>query len=357
MKCYIATYYKYNNYGTRLQNYALLYTLKNMGFDVETIYLNDSADNFKKFIKKVLSIFPVTNKQKMWFIDNKKGTVFKNFNNKLNYMYIDSMSLKELNGNNAIAIAGSDQIWSPLHLNNNKKDIDLFFLNFMDNSKRYTYAPSFGVEDIPLSMDNFYKENLKNFKMLSIREESGQKILNKLLNNKVDILPDPVFLLDKDEWDNNSKKSNNYILTYFLGNNIDKRIKNIEEFAKNKNLKVINIAGNEYINNCIIPNPDEFVQLIHNADVVFTDSFHASAFSIIFNTPFYVYQRDDVKQFSRIDSLLKDFNLENRVISDNIDLDDLNDEFYVDANKILEKKRLGLDYLKKIEKDYESNER
>ncbi|MFR2767096.1 MAG: polysaccharide pyruvyl transferase family protein [Thomasclavelia sp.] len=58
--------------------------------------------------------------------------------------------------------------------------------------------------------------------------------------------------------------------------------------------------------------PSEFLYLIHHAKLVCTDSFHACVFSILFDTQFYVFERENeiISMNSRIDTLLRKFDLE-----------------------------------------------
>ncbi|MFQ9924819.1 MAG: polysaccharide pyruvyl transferase family protein [Beduini sp.] len=361
MKCYIATYYKYDNYGTRLQNFALCHVLREYQIEPVTIYINQSKITFKRnLINKIsylLSYFPaISTKQKVWLNDRKKHQAFNQFNKTLNLQYISYDRLDEIDFNNAFAIAGSDQIWSPTHLKQNEKDIKLFFLQFVPEEKRFAYAPSFGVDIIPQELVELYKTNLINFNSLSIREEIGKNIIRDLLGKDIPVIPDPVFLLTKIQWRNclgynlHDQPSQKYILTYFLGIPNNKIKRSIEEHARKYDLEIINITGNYYIKNDIIPSPDKFIELIDKADIVFTDSFHASAFSVIMEKPFFVFKRNDVKQFSRIETLLKNYNCEICKLEEdftNIDIK-LNRMKLDNTDKLLQEQRRGLEYLNKI---------
>jgi len=62
--------------------------------------------------------------------------------------------------------------------------------------------------------------------------------------------------------------------------------------------------------------PSQFLYMVKHAEYVLTDSFHAVAFSIQFNTSFYVFQRKDKvlkNMFSRMESLLEIFELQERI--------------------------------------------
>ncbi len=316
MKCYIATYYKYDNYGTRLQNFALSQALKEYDLNPITLYLQEHK-SFKQValsnIRQVLTFLPIISlKQKIWLNEFKKLKAFNDFNKLLNFKEMEVNELDSLDFDDAIAIAGSDQIWSPNHLRNHPDDIKLFFLQFVPKNKRYAYAPSFGVSSIPNEFKKLYKANLMDFNEVSVREEAGKQILKDLIDEDVLIVPDPVFLLNKEEWRkklelNKENDGEKYVLSYFLGMP-DYELKNkIENYSKKNGYKIKNVAGNYYEKGDFVPSPDQFVELIDKAELIFTDSFHACAFSIIMGKPFFVFKRNDVKQFSRIETLLNKY--------------------------------------------------
>ena len=360
MKCYIATYYQYNNYGSRLQNFALCQAIRKLGADPVTLEIKSTKNTYKSRIKDLCSYFPIIhNRQCIWLNDRKKREEFRPFNNKLYLKKISYKKLYKIDFTDAIVIAGSDQIWSPSHMAKNKRDAKLYFLQFVPKEKRFTYAPSFGVKTIPNNLKSIYKEFLLEFTQLSIREYDGQNIIKELTNIQAPILPDPVFLLGKEEWKEVFSESETvlqnekYIVTYFLSEHNEKVQQEIERFAHINQYKIVSIAGGFYRNGDEIPSPDEFVWLIDGAQAVFTDSFHASAFSIIMETPFFVFKRNDVEQFSRIETLLHKFGCSAFVAGDETKLDDFNKDFKRNNNKEVEEKlslerQKGLLYLESM---------
>lgn len=290
MKCYIATYYRYNNYGTRLQNFALCYTLRRLGIVPVTLSIRSLHKPYNRF-------------------ERKKMKIFESFNKALSLKKYSKEKLRKINFNDAFTVAGSDQIWSPAHLSRHPEDRALFFLEFAPREKRYAFSPSFGVKEIPQNMSDLYKDALNGFRELSVREEAGKKIIHNLIAKDVPIMPDPTMLLTADEWrgiaDYKKNPKDNYIVTYFLGAHEKRTFDDITKYAEENDLQIINIAGNKLKRNDIIASPYEFLGLIDRAEKVFTDSFHATLFAKMFGTDFSVYERSDVKQFSRIETLLK----------------------------------------------------
>ncbi|MFI3836120.1 polysaccharide pyruvyl transferase family protein [Streptococcus equinus] len=359
MKCYIATYYQYDNYGTRLQNYALKRTLEQKGVEVKTIYLKNRRNQYKDLIKELtLKFVPDIKVTKGWRNDFEKRKKFQDFNRYLNLVKVTKKELFEQDYSDSFAIAGSDQIWSSLHLENNPHDVDLFFCRFISKEKRYSYAPSFGTSSV--EKHNYY-DFLKDFKKLSVREEQGKKIIESLIQRQATVVPDPVFLLSSDDWKDSfkskSKMVKNYVVVYFLSQQPSEVIEQIEQFSKDKECSIITIMGNSYNSHYKIPNPIEFVELLSNASYVFTDSFHASVFSIIFQTKFTVFSRTDVKQISRIENLLTKFKCTDFMFSGVISDIDIR-QFPTDISKILDLERnQGMTYLGEIVREVESDEK
>lgn len=358
MKCYIATFYQYDNYGTRLQNYAMCRAIQKLGETPITIAIENNKDRFIRFIKDVCSYLPIaSDRQRIWLNNRKKYHAFQSFNKKLCFQIMSYDELYNLDFEDAIAIAGSDQIWSPMHLADKKQETELYFLRFAPKKARYAYAPSFGVEIIPDKMKYMYSRYISEFEQISVRENAGESIIYNLTNLDVSVLPDPVFLLSREEWKisiSDSKSTipeGNYIVTYFLSKQSDVVWNKIQECAKIRNAKIINIAGNHVEKDDIIPSPDAFVNLIDGAQAVFTDSFHGSVFSIIMQTPFLVFRRKDVNQFSRIDMLLQKYKLKGAFV-DNEELKDydiLLKKSIMNTEKTMEAERKkGLDYLEQI---------
>lgn len=358
MKCYIATFYQYDNYGTRLQNYAMCRVIQKLGITPTTIVIDNKKEKFIRFIKDVCSYLPiVSNRQRIWLNNRKKCRAFQSFNKKLYFRITSYDELYNLDFSDAIAIAGSDQIWSPVHLADKRQEAELYFLRFAPKKARYAYAPSFGVDKIPDEMKYMYNRYISDFERLSVREFAGQAIICDLTDLDVPVLPDPVFLLSREEWETSTSDSKSivpegsYIVTYFLSKQSDVVWSEIEECAKTRNAKIINIAGNCVDKGDIIPSPDAFVDLINGAQAVFTDSFHGSVFSIIMQTPFLVFRRKDVNQFSRLDMLLHKYHLMEAFVDNEElkDYDTLLKEILMNTEKTMEAERQkGLDYLEEM---------
>lgn len=339
----IITINDYSNYGNRLQNYATQLFLENIGYSAYTI--RNEANTLKESEKRVLTKIRERGvKNSMLLISNKlrrKGTKellskkisrFKEFSreyiNETDFLLTEDNIPKDINEKFDFFVTGSDQVWNPHYRYGSSID----FLTFASQEKRIAFSPSFGVSNIPLEYQESYTKWLSEMKGLSVREEAGAKIIGKLTGRNSEVLVDPTLLITKKEWLKVSKSPdfkpvNNYILTYFLGNQ-GKIIKNqVNKFAKKNNLSVINLLDIKD-KDAYIADPSEFIDLINSASLVLTDSFHGTIFSIIMKKPFIVFDRvenNNISMSSRIDTLLKKFNLNNRYYK-NIDS---NDEVFI----------------------------
>ena len=193
-----------------------------------------------------------------------------------------------------ILLSGSDQIWNPVITGS---DSSFMFAFEKDNKiKKFAYSSSFGMSDITSTWSSIVKKNLKDFERIGLREEDGYKIVSSILPKAdIDIVLDPVFLLDSYFWSSISSPeltpSSRYVLVYSLESN-PKIIEQAIELSKANNLKIVAIHpfsnSFSFADICINEaGPLEFISLIKNAEYVVTNSFHGTAFSIIFEKDFY----------------------------------------------------------------------
>ena len=239
---------------------------------------------------------------------------------------------------------------------------DIDFLKFAPKEKRSSFSASFGISKIPEELKEYYKINLLEMQNLSVREDRGKEIIKELTGRTdVEVLIDPTMMLTAQEWDKVSKKprklkNNKYILNYFLGNLSEKRRKEIEQVANKNNCTVINLMDkNEPMYGS---GPSEFLYLVKNAFMICTDSYHGSVFSIIYNKPFVIFDREDniVNMNSRLETLLSKFGLQERYSKDGKIPEKLLKCDYAESYKILEmEKEKTNKYIEKILKSNTDN--
>lgn len=303
MKVNINTLSGHFNFGNKLQNYALQEVLKRMNYDVETTFYysnNRIVEIIKNYIKYI------TNKRFVNFIKFDKKIKYSN-----NYAIKNKMYQKQVYD---YYIVGSDQIWNVTL----PSFTSLYLLENIPSNKRIAYAASFGIDELPQEYKELFSSELKKFKSISVRENSGKKIIDKIINNSdVEVVLDPTLLLSKDEWSKVEKKPKNcnckkYILNYFLGELPETIKEEIQKIADENNCEIINILDkkDKYYNS----GPSEFLWLEKNAFLICTDSYHASVFAFIYNRPFIVFDRIDKNKSmkSRISTLLTKLEIGNR---------------------------------------------
>ena len=300
------------NFGNRLQNYALQCALESFSLDVETIFSFKNYNNnlFLSIIRRWLK-----------FIVKSSGRAkcFNSFNKKYirrakRYRY-DGLNDDSFNDDYNIFIAGSDQIWNPyFHFNS-----DFEFLTFADQNKRFSYAASFGADDIPDEYKTQYAKKLTGMKHISVREDRAREIVKELTNCDADVHIDPTMLLDAEHYAALEIKPDRplpekYLLVYFLGFIKPEYSAYINNVSNETNLPVLELS--ESINTPFYhTGPQQFIYLLRHADYICTDSYHGTIFSIIFTKSFTTFCRNgsDMPMMSRIETLLSKFGLQNRL--------------------------------------------
>lgn len=335
----IITIPDYNNYGNRLQNYAVKKYFENKGFKVETLEMNDKSFGQRKARKIKLYL----KKAHLTFLTFLFEVFSKGIHSAFRYMKFEKFTRKYLNvryipqwedavvtkiGNEySYIVLGSDQIWHP-YVNTTP---NLFFGLFVSPQKRLFFAPSFGVESLSEEYSDLVQKSLEGVENISVREEAGKKILETLTDANVTVLCDPTLLLSQNEWSKIAIKPKGipekYILSYFLGHVNQKYTKASERIEKKLESECYRIANKNNADS-FITGPSEFIYAIKNAQFVITDSFHAVVFSLIFKKPFLVCSRLNDKGESegldsRIDLLLGMFGMEYRKYSENLTYSDL----------------------------------
>lgn len=334
------------NIGNRLQNYALQNYLLSKGFEVKTIPIN-SQNLIEKRLKYVIKLLL------SFIIPKYKSVSWQTFDNKIRWeKYPISNNSEALVKKYDYFIAGSDQIWNPLF----KFNTDREFLTFAHPNQRIAYAASIGISELPKECETHYAEMLKGFSSLSVREDDAAKIIKKLTNRSSQVVLDPTMLLTREEWKEVSKSSRvhikyKYVVKYILGIRNSKYDEYIEKKAKELGAKVIDITEYNKQHEAII-GPIEFIYLIANSEKVFTDSFHGTIFSLLFEKSFIVFDRKPQKgtgnMSSRLDTLLSKFDIQEQRIVDDLQLVKVPPKVdYKKVNDILQKERkIAEEYLR-----------
>ncbi len=364
MKIGILTIHNSPNYGACLQCYALWKYLTDLGHDTEIIDLHRPlahADYVpsKRFTRARPPKQSIVSRIKSLFFQNKKiitslysenaKSVFEKFNEQVKmgpaYTGIDELYANPPKYD--IYIAGSDQLWNPTQV----YCIEPYFLTFvkLNGARKLSYATSLGITHLLENEKKLFAEWISDFDAISVRERQAQNILQKIVNKKIHQVADPTFLIDTEQWKQLSvvPKEKEYILLFSLTPNTS-----LLEYAKNlknesgKSLivigqKEIQPTDDSYkvINNA---GPAEWIGYLGNADLVITNSFHATVFSLLMGAEnFYTYIAND--RGSRIEDLLETFHLQSHILRGKLSKsynDLLSDEISQnDIKKVVEQER------------------
>lgn len=312
------------NFGASLQAFALVKYLQSLGHDVEVIdykppYLSNQfriwgvtnpAYN-KPILREIYQILKLPGRISSRF--GKRKREFDRFSKlhlpKTKIRYGSYCQLVENPPEADLYIAGSDQIWNTMFMNG--KD-PAFYLSFApESSERISYAASIAVDDIDDCLRDFVKENVMNLDRVSIREETGVRILQSLGVNDIQRVLDPVFLISVSDWSGlitRTEKSEKYVFVYDFEN--DSKIRQYaEEISEKNGWKIYSALPCKYADKCVHNSgPIDFLKYVFEAQYVVTNSFHAIVFSIIFRKPFAVFERDEAIN-SRLLDLLEVFDL------------------------------------------------
>lgn len=348
----ITMYYGSKNYGGVLQAYALQKAISNLGYECEQI-------SFKRTVNKKLSsqlknrlevsnpfevmkwatgrsIKLINSKIAKKVLEKQFGESMKIKNDKFtkyceriphSVVYTSDDIEKSIDVYDTF-VCGSDQIWKP------GVACKEYLLGFVpENKNKVSYAASISKNTLSKEESEFLTSNIERFDSVSVREKQAVKLLNKYTNKQVEWVLDPTLLLSREQWEKECSEklvNEKYIFCYLLGVDKKQRIM-IEKLAKTKDMKIVTIPFSNGSYNFVDSSfgdikfgnagPNDFLSLIKYASLVITDSFHATVFSNIFETDFYVLERTEEKTMnSRITSLLDVVGLPNRFISNCEDL-------------------------------------
>lgn len=368
MRIGILTQPLHTNYGGILQNYALQQVLIRAGHTVETIdwKINPFRKNISTLKAHVMAwIYPNKYSKPKYQLSNRESTIIQSKTNQFINNYINHTNpVTSYNGFKKIAknnnydayIVGSDQCWRPLY----NCYIRAMFLDFTIgyNVKRIAYAASFGNDFWEYTNEQTieYAKLLKQFDLVSVREDSGVELCSNHLRVDAIHVLDPTMLLTQNEYikiieNENTPTSNGNLFTYILDPSLTKN-NFINQVEKELGLKAFHVLPKyqaetrtkknvkKEIEDCVFPSVTKWLRAFIDAEMTIVDSFHGMIFSIIFNKPFWIIGNKN-RGITRFTSLLKVFNLENRLIEEN-SFDKINLHENIDwenVNALLEEKR------------------
>ena len=304
MKIGILTFSKENNYGANLQCYALSTILKQWGHEVSIIDIQ--LHHTLSFKGKMISMI--------------QTFLFERFRkNRLNFFTKEYSSKEEIFKNPPSAdffIVGSDQVWN--YEITSKLDPKIYFFSFLPKGiPRISYAASFGFDRWELGEVEDYRQLLKQFNAISVRERSGCKICEETFGLSATEVLDPTLLLESYDdlcgtYDE-SRRTDNLVCFRLYQNETKLRV--LRNFSKEKGLNLVSLFETSFKKDFkVIPflTVKQWLNYIRYAKLVVTSSFHCMVFCILFRKPFVVISSRNVKRNERKYNLLEKLGLQDR---------------------------------------------
>lgn len=325
----ILTFHASHNCGSMLQAFALQKVLKeHFNKDSEIIDFSNAAQQkmyepfwpvtgLKSLIKNGLwaTVLPEINKQRSAYFEFSKK-YFKLTPEK----YTTDDELKSLDGRYEKLICGSDQVWNICCMDAD----DAYYLDFAENARKYAYAVSFGANN-SFKLNPRYIDLVKKFSMVSVRERNAQKWIKEDVGITVPICLDPTMLLDANEWEKSIDIGDKPIIAspyiFYYCFSISQEIERfLKEISKKTGMPVYFLEPKEWALRMCWRNdirlvkkygPESFLNLMKNASMVFTTSFHGTAFSTIFHKNFWYINsgHNDLSKDDRAVSFLNQLGL------------------------------------------------
>ena len=338
MKIGIVTQPLHANYGGVLQNYALQQVLKRMGHEVWTLdywkydWLNWADMTWRVLAHKMLGHqvkfgrTPAEQRQLEMplrrFVDQCMSLTAPR-TKKFSKQIVSKYALDAI-------VVGSDQVWRPMY----NYDVRDCFLKFAQglSVKRVAYAASFGTDawEFTDAQTSECAALAKQFDGISVREKSGVGLCKDHLGVSAVHVLDPTLLLQAEDYAALCKdipQRKPFVFAYILDKSEDK-INSIQRFAEQRGLPYYIKSADAEVS--MEDSIELWLSYFRDAAFVITDSFHGTAFTINFNKDFYVFgnaQRGN----SRFDSLLGQFELQDRIINGKIPVET---DSYIDWNKV-----------------------
>ena len=357
MKIYTITNSSINNYGAILQAFALQKKLTMSGCDSYVLRKIDPPisrlEKLKKFIKPQAHYsfqdrLHIRQSRKLYAHKIKKLNAFYHGNIKSFVCHSLEEASVLVSGADAM-VAGSDQIWSPsAHMLSEFTTLQ-FGPKYI---KRFSYAASVGSKSYDEDSELIMREGLKDFSGISVRESSTVNLIKNLTDQDVQQHIDPTLLFDQSFWNNYTSEriiTQPYILVYMLRPEpltlaLAQKLSDIT----GKPLYVISNRIIEKARNITDAGIEDWLSYIKYADYVITNSFHGTAFSVIFKKQFLSVAVEG--SGIRVSDFLSSISLSERIAGSVEDINKINETIdWQSADCLLETARQRAnDYISKI---------
>ncbi len=364
-KVLLSTVFTGYNYGSSLQAFAGKIFLNNLGLDCKLVarksLIRGRNIQLWKFIVVLLRSMFISQKGLTTFQKQYRKAMIGNSSEKflqfeqeyLRPRYLSWHELKREAANSVACFSGSDQIW-----NSSTLYVDpLYYLRFAPKDKCVALSPSFGRDFIADYNKEKMRKWISDYPYLSVREDSGVKLIKELTGRDAVHLLDPTLIIKRDEWKEILKieeKSEDYVLAYFLDEPSLLAEKSLKELKDKLKCKIVAIPykfeNMDYCDEMVAAGPKEFVELVTNARVVCTDSFHGTVFALNMHTPFFTFEREygsANKQSERVLSILRKVDMLDRYQPQNAATEYEHIDFEYSENILNAERKKAYDYINK----------
>lgn len=364
VKIGVMTFHRAVNYGAVLQTYALQQAICDCGGDCEVIDFRSHCieDFYKPFsvcrstpvsmIKQFVKALMTYHSRK-----NKKTKTEQFLQEYIHLTQSVTSGLEQYNSMYDGFVTGSDQVFNT---DISGADAKKYFLSFAEKP-RFSYAASFGKNDLAQRDQSWVGEELKKFHDISVREESGVPIVDALTGRTARVNLDPTLLQNCDAWRKIEKQPKKAEMPFILVYNMlssELLYESARKLARKKNMNVV-VVNNKRItlkkqfHDFIYRDdlsPQEFLWMMDRAQYVLCSSFHGVVFSLLFHKQFLSVLPVDEPRNARIASLLDMVSLRGRLFTDVFDVDMIEDEIsWRDVDTRLKEKRMeSMSYIQEI---------
>ena len=300
MNVLIITVYNHENCGSFLQAYALGLVLTQEGHDVSYLYSPLTGKDYSRLYIVLKQIYKGDLKAVPYYLVRRRS-----FKKAQNCFHIYNPSLDPIP---EVVVIGSDTLWNhqkPFYRNMAKEYHGLSF----PRSKVITYAISAANTSTKEYNNTItpFKEKIRISHFLA-RDKHTKDIIDEVYGFDSKIVCDPTLLLHKEEYDSMARPVSieKYLLLYYFNEMTDYQKEYVKSFAKSHKLKIVSFSfrkpwGDKILN----ASPYNFISWFKEAEYVLTDTFHGTAFSIIYGKKFAVFDEDKIK----VKELLKQYDL------------------------------------------------
>jgi hypothetical protein len=327
MKVGILTFPDSISYGAVLQMYALQTAVERLGHEAEVIHYHNAYMKAEKHIRKGQGTlrFVLQRAVRRWVHRPLYAafTAFERQNVRLHpaRAFSDRASLMRFGSAYDAVVCGSDQVWNPGITDTDSS----YFLDFCgDHTRRVAYAPSFGVEELPSDVAQTIRPHLAAFDALSVREEAGRRLVQQVAERDAAVVVDPTLLLTAEDWmalERPHPAAVGEYIVYFTVRRSDALFARCVAWAESHGMKMLVVGGNRRTADrnrhpliTYVPDigPQEWLYLMHHARYVVTNSFHGTAFSVIFEKDFFVEY--PARTASRLQQVVEGLGFDSRVV-------------------------------------------